>query len=88
MEVVYGVGGCAVVPGERLAVVLVDAVGTECSYTLLDIATPPPELKIERPPYVPVLDGLAPHRDPAFNYFRLRADIPGCRPFYDQILRD
>jgi hypothetical protein len=99
MEVVYGVGGVQVTPGERLTVVLVDGVGTECAYTLIDVASPPPELKIARPPHVPVLDGLSPHRDPGFIYFRLRMypeplhrPTPGVdtqgRPFYDQILRD
>lgn len=87
MEVVFGCGGpVETAPGARLTVVLVDGVGCECQYTLHDVALPPPELKIQRPPHVPPLETVT--RDPGFVYFRLRAADSLGVPFYDQITRD
>lgn len=79
------VADAELVAGATLEVVLEDGMGVGCVYVLRDLATPPAEIRLLRPPTVPA---LLTTRDPGFLYFRHDGSDRRGRPVYTQIVKD
>jgi len=72
-------------PGATCVVLLRDAVGNACRYTLRDVRHPPHALRLKRPAGVPPI-GRA--DDPAWIRFEWRGavDVDTQLPIYDQVV--